>query len=513
MSTNKRIAKNTAFLYMRMLIMMGISFYTTRILLKELGINDYGIYNVVGGVVAMFSSLRGLFASATQRFLNYEVGKSEFGGVTKIFSMSINIHIILSATFLFFAEFIGLWYINNKLVIEPERLFAAQVVFHLSVFSAIITIMTVPYDATIIAKEKMNVYAYISILDGFLKLMVVILLGYLRFDKLILYAILILIVSLITRLLSTIYCKKNFPFCKYQFSWNLKLFKQMGSFAGWNFFGNSAYVLANEGGNILLNLFGGTSINAARGIAYQVRSATTQFITNLITAANPRIVQLYAQKKSDEFFKLIFFTSKASFFVSLALILPVLSSTDFLLNIWLKTVPSYTTIFVQLILVFILIRIFHGPLDSLFKATGKIKTYQLIDASILFLNFPISYLLLSHGFKFYVVFIVMIGMELINLFALLILATKTISLDLKSYLLKVLFPSFKVLVVCFPISMVLTNLSEHSIFVKSIALITCSLIVIIFSLILGLSKFERKKVLEFSSSACRRIMKSHPLSK
>ncbi len=442
-----KIVRNSAFLYLRMFVMLGIAFYTSRILLRELGVDDFGVYNVVGGVVAMFSSLRGAFASSIQRFLNHEMGLNNFYEIKRIFSMSIVIHIVICACFLLLTETAGLWFVNNKLVIDASRSASANWVFHFSILAALVTIMTIPYDALIIAHERMDVFAYISILDAALKLLVVLLLVWFGGDKLKLYAVLVFLVSLITRSVSSIYCRRKFEECRFRFSRDKDLFKKLGSFAGWNFLGNTAYALSNEGANILLNIFGGPSANAARGIAYQVRSAVTTFIGNIQTAANPHSVKLYAQKKAEELFTVIYTTSRVAFFIILIVCLPVFAYTEPLLKVWLGEVPEHSAGFVKLILLFLLVRVFHGPLDTLFKATGKIKAYQIVDSAILLLTIPLSYLLLKTGFALESVFIVMAVVELINLVAILCVAKKTAQLRIAEYLEKVMVRSLFCLIV------------------------------------------------------------------
>ncbi len=425
-------------MYLRMFVMLGIAFYTSRILLRELGVDDFGVYNVVGGVVAMFSSLRGAFASSIQRFLNHEMGLNNFSELKRIFSMSIIIHIVICACFLLLTETVGLWFVNNKLVIDASRLASANWVFHFSILAALVTIMTIPYDALIIAHERMDVFAYISILDAVLKLSIVFLLVWFGGDKLKLYAVLIFSVSLVTRSVSSIYCRRKFEECRFRFFWDKELFKKLGSFAGWNFLGNTAYAVSNEGTNILLNIFGGPAANAARGVAYQVRSPVTNLIEAIQTAANPHAVKLCAQGKTDELFTVVYTTSRVSFFITLIICLPVIFYTGPLLELWLGGIPEYTVNFVKLILFFLLIRVFHGPLDMLFKAKGKIRTYQIIDSVTLLLTVPVSYLLLKRGFSLESVFFVMTIVEFVDLVAILYVSKRMVGLRIADYLKKVM---------------------------------------------------------------------------
>lgn len=491
-----------------MLLMMGIAFFSSRVLLRELGVDDFGLYGVVGGVVAMFGSLRGIFASSIQRFLNFEMGKGNKDELKNIFSIGVTIHIILAVIFLILAETVGLWFLNNKLVIDPDRMAAANWVYQFSVFSAIVTLMTVPYDAVIIANERMKAFAYISILDAILKLGIIFLISYFGSDKLIFYGVLVLTVSIITRSVNVIYSNRNFDESKYKFVWDKDLFKQMGSFAGWNFLGNTAYTFTNEGTNMLLNIFGGTPVNAARTIAYQVRSITMQFVSNILMAVNPHLIKLYSQDKKEEFTQLLFFISKASFFVLLILCVPIYMFADTVLTLWLVNVPPYALVFVKLILVFLLVRSFHSPIDTIFKAAGRIKYYQIVDSGILFLNLPISYFLLKNGFDVKYVFIVMIWIETFNLVCILYLAQRMNEIKIIRYLLMVIAPCLIVTSISVPISYIITqSMSSANILVQLLYLIFMVLVIALSIIVFGLNKREKLIVLSFIKQNAKRFIK------
>jgi hypothetical protein len=507
----KKLIKNTGFLYIRMFITIFIAFFTSRILLKELGINDFGTYKVVGGIVAMFASLKGLLASSTQRFLNYEMGSNNIDRLKMIFSMSITIHIFICILFFVIAELVGLWLLNNILVIDADRINAAHWVLQFSILSMLVVIMTIPYDAVIIANERMDVFAYISILDAVLKLGIIFLISWLDFDKLKLYAILVFIVFICIRSVNAIYCKKNFQECKYQLFWDTKLFKQLGSFAGWNFLGNTTFSLVHEGLNLLLNIFGGPAVNAARGIAYQVRSAVTSFTGNIYVATNPQIVKLYAQNKKEELFKILYTSSKLAFFLLLIICCPIIMYTDFFLGIWLIDVPDYTKSFVQLLLIFLLIRVFHGYLDSLFKASGKIIKYQIMDSSILILSVPFSYILLKAGMQFNIVFIVMIVIEFINFIALLFLSRQICQLNVILYFKKVILPCIYVTIM--PVIYMYLSNSLNSSYHESDHIIIYSigftLINIACIWFVGLTKSEKHYCKNLALSYKKRYIQNH----
>lgn len=492
---NKRIAKNALFLYFRMLILMGVMFYTSRVLLQQLGVDDFGVYNVVGGVVAMFSSLRAIFASAIQRYLSYERGIKNIDRLREIFSMGVMIHIVICILFLIVAECVGLWLLEYKLLISPDRIIAAHWVFHCSILSSIIMIMTVPYDAVIIANERMAFFAYVSVLDGVLRLLIVFALMLSDFDKLKLYAVLVLLVSLVIRGINVIYCKRNFEECVHRAPFNLKLFKDMTGFAGWNFMGNLAYSLSNEGVNLLLNMFGGVAVNAARGIAYQIRTAITTVLNNIMVAINPQAIQLYAQGKRDDFFVMLYFFSRVISYVYIILAIPLFIHIDYVLFFWLGQIPEYVAIFTKIILVYLLIRTFHGPIDLLYKANGTLKKYQITELTILILSLPLSYIALKMGMPLYSTFIIMLALDILNYFIILFIAQKETELIVADYLKKVALTVLIITIVAFFGSLALSNVDRlgfHMFFTIIVEMIFISIIVFIF----GFSKTEKKKIMK-----------------
>lgn len=443
MDKTKKIAVNTIFLCFRMLVLMLISFYSSRVLLKELGVTDFGIYGLVGGVVAIFSSLRGLFATATQRFLNYEMGNDNIGALQKVFNMSILINVIISLVFCIIAEGIGLWFLNNKLVIDSARMVSAHWAFHLSILASMVSIMTIPFDAVIIAHERMSFYAFISILNAFLRLGAILILPFFAMDKLQLYSMLILAVSLLMRLLCSIYCKVNFEECKYKFYWNKSLFKEMGSFAGWNLAGSFAYSYVNEGLNIVLNLFGGVVVNAARTIAYQIKNAITTLLYNVMLAIQPQATQLYAKGEFNSFFKMLFVGARVVVFFYLSIAFPVYFYIEDILSIWLTTVPEHTIAFVRTILIYLAIRSFHEPIDIFYMIIGKLKVYQITEFIVLGAALPLSYIVLKYtSLPLYSVFIIMAIVEFINFFIILYIAKRIGRFDLELYVKKVFVPFF-----------------------------------------------------------------------
>lgn len=431
---NKRIAKNTLLLYFRMLFLMAISLYTSRVVLNALGVEDFGIYNVVGGVVAMFSVLSGSLSSAISRFITYELGKGNQENLNKIFSSAVTIQLGLAGIIILLAETIGIWFLNVKMNIPEVRMEAANWVFQFSILTFAINLISVPYNASIIAHEKMSAFAYISILEAVGKLFIAYLITITPMDKLIFYAILMCVVALIVRFTYGNYCKRHFCECTYHFIWDKQLLKSMFSFAGWNFIGASSAVLRDQGGNVVINLFCGPAVNAARGIAFQVNNAVNQFVVNFMTALNPQITKSYAAGDKGYMMTLIFQGARLSFYMLLLLSLPILVNTHYILALWLKIVPEHAVLFVQLILIFALSESISQPLITAMLATGKIRNYQIIVGGLQMMNLPISYILLRLGYFPEVVIVIAICISQCCLAARLILLRGMIGLSITKYL-------------------------------------------------------------------------------
>lgn len=439
-SNNKRIAKNTLFLYFRMLLIMGVNLYTVRVVLETLGVVDYGIYNVVGGVVTMFSFLSGTMASASQRFFSFELGRNDLGKLKQTFSMTMQIYVLLGMVILLLAETVGLWFLNTQMNIPADRMDAARWVYQFAVLSFMLTMFTTPYNAAIIAREDMKVYAYISIVEVVLKLLIVYLLLLFLFDKLKLYAVLIFAVTLIVSLIYRIYCKKKYRECCFTPYWDKNLFKELVGFSGWNLFGALAGVVNNQGLNILLNIFFGPVVNAARGIAFQINGAISQFVQNFMTASRPQITKYYATEELDSMHKLVFRTSKFSYFLLFVIAMPVLLETNTVLSLWLRDVPQYVSLFTQLTIATALIETLSFALMAAAQATGKIKKYQAVVGSVMMLNLPVSYIFLKSGYAPESVFYVSIANACICLLLRLLFLRKMIALSFGCFIKEVLLP-------------------------------------------------------------------------
>lgn len=394
-ANNKRIAKNTMLLYVRMLLTIIVGLYTSRVVLNTLGVNDYGIYNVVGGIVAMLAFLNSAMTAASQRFISFELGTQNLQKLKNVFCTSITIHITIACIIFIIAETLGLWFLNTHMNIPVDRMTAANWVYQCSILTFIITVISVPYNACIVAHEHMKAFAYISIIEVTLKLIIVYLLLILPTDKLIVYAILVLCISLIIRLIYSIYCKKNFKECTYQFKFNKRLFKEMFAFAGWSIIGNLGFSLKDQGSNIILNLFYGTAINAARGVALQVNGIINTFSNNFIMALNPQITKQYAAGHIKESIQLVYAGCRYSFFLLSIISIPIIINLDYLLSLWLGTVPTYTVEFLYFSLIAALINSMAIPLVTAMQATGKIKTFQITICIIMLCELPLAYIMKS----------------------------------------------------------------------------------------------------------------------
>lgn len=488
---NKRIAKNTAMLYVRMLFTMAISLYTSRVVLNSLGIEDFGIYNVVGGIVIILGFLSSAMAASTQRFLTFALGKSDLDQVKRIFSMSLTIHVFIAVFVLILSESLGLWFLNNQLNIPETRLLAANWVYQFSIFTFLITILNVPYQATIIAYERMNVYAFISISEAVLKLVIVFVLVWISFDKLKLYTVLVFMVSIVMRQFYRFYCRSKFTVCKYYFFWDKKLFQELSSFANWNLLGVFAGIAYGQGVNIILNIFFGPVVNASRGIAFQVQNAVNGFVTNFQLAVNPPITKSYATEERQNMYSLIFNASKYSFYLLLLLSLPLLVETEYIIKLWLKTVPDYTVIFTRLTLLDVLICSISGSLQTMAQATGKVKIYQLVVSGVLLLNLPASYLFLKFGFPPQSTFYVSIFLSFCAVFGRLAVLKNSENFPVGKFFSSVISRVIAVFIVSLILPELMHNMKLEQPMQLILVLLVSILSVIISVYLLGMTNSER----------------------
>ena len=490
-ANNKRIAKNTMALYFRMLFIMAVSLYTSRVILNTLGVVDYGIYNVVGGIVTMFTFINSAMVTSTQRYLTYELGRGDMKKLQEVFSASIYVHIGISIAIVLLAETVGMWFFYEKMVIPTERMTAAMWVFQLSVVTMVINVMSVPYNSAIVAHEEMRAFALISVVEVILKLLVVYMLVIGNFDKLKLYSVLIACLSILIRFIYTQYSHRHFLETRRVFRPDLSLIKEMGQFAGWNIWGNIAAMLMGTGLNILLNVFFGPVVNAARGIAVQVESAVVQFSNNFLMAVNPQITKLYAQNNLKEMHTLLFRASKFAYFLMFALSLPIVLETKPILTLWLKIVPDHTVIFLRLLLVIVIIDAVARPLMTSAAATGNVKKYQSVIGGILLSIVPIAYIVLKLGGTPASVYIVYLCVAIVAFISRLLIIQPLINLSLRQYAQQVVMRIFLVTIFSF-MAMLLTRavLPVNSLGTMLVCVFSV-VIVLIVSYTLGLTTNER----------------------
>lgn len=489
-SNYKRIAKNAGMLYFRMLFTIATTLYISRLVLQALGVEDFGIYSVVAGFVAMLGFLNNAMTAATQRFLSFELGKTEGGSVAQVFSMSMNIHILIALTALIVGETIGIWFVDTQLNIPLERMPSAKWVFHLALLAFMLSVITVPYKALVIAHEKINIFAWISISEAIFKLVAALLLTFIHWDTLILYGTLNLSVFILIFIIYKLYCRTYFTDSHYLFLWDRALFKNLISFTGWSLWGNLAFVMSGQGTNILLNIFFGPTVNAARSIAMEVSTGLNSFVSSLQVAVNPQIVKSYSANDLDYMHRLICYGAKYNFILLFFISMPVFVNTDFVIKLWLGSNPEYTSSFVKLIIINILIDCISAPLITAAGATGNIKRYQLITGSILLLNIPLSYIALRLGYSPESVVYVSILNAATALIARLILLKKLVSLPVYSYIKQVVFRSILILISTYLLYVVLFSkiVISANFWLESIILSICILIA---SLAFGLDQIER----------------------
>ena len=441
--STKKVAINTAIMYVRMMVLICISFYASRVLLSTLGIENFGIYSVVGSIATSFTAIKTLFSESLQRFLNIAKGKNEdsIDEQRAIFNIGVYVHLILAIIFAIVVEIIGLWLLETKLSIPPERLDVAKFVFHMTIIATVFSMFTITYDAVVIANQHMSFYAVISIFDAVLKLLFIFLLPVIRYDNLMEYSLLLITIPLSTLIIQFFYCKR-FSECKYQIRIDKKLFKEVLSLSGWNFVGNISFSLIHEGINMLLNVFGGVVFNAARAIAYQVKGVISQLSGNTLVAVRPFIMQQSVSIEPKEYYKNICMISRLSFISVLIPVAPLIVYCSEVFNVWLEEVPSNAVLFTQLALAGLLIRSFHEPFNIMFMAVGKIKRMMIIEVITMTLFLVLVYIALKSTGILWLPFALLTIMELCIILFLLWNAVKEIDFTGGYFIKHVLLPSF-----------------------------------------------------------------------
>lgn len=495
---NKRIARNTIFLYIRMFFVLLISLYTSRVVLQTLGVVDYGVYNVVAGFVSLFGFLNATLSASIQRFYNFEIGKANVNGVHKVYSNSLIIHAILLIIVVLLLETFGLWYVNHVMVVPVERLQAANVLFQLSIASMGLLIMQIPYVGLIMAYEKMGYYAMVTIVDVLLKLVIVLILPTIPYDKLIVYSVLFALISVLNFLLYYIYSRVVFRLVlSGQLTIDKKYMRTMLTFSGWNLIGTFAYMLRGQGQNLLLNAFFGPLVNAARGIAFQVFSAINNFSGSVSTAFRPQIVNSYASNDIGHSIKLMFTESKICSLLILTLIVPIFIEIDYILNLWLgATVPLQTNTFTRLVLIDGLISTLNTACTQIVYATGRIKHYQIGSSIVNLLLLPVSWICLKCGCEASAVFITTIVFSLINQIVCVFLTNKEVQFGLKNYLKEVCVPY----ILCIFILPIIPFIIRYSISSSIWRLLSICVVTVLMSFLLTitiiLSKEERERIMK-----------------
>ena len=503
----KRIAKNTIVLYFRMLFLMFISLYTSRVFLQALGVEDYGIYNVVGGFVGLFAIVSKSLSGAASRFLNFEMGRGDREKLKIVFSSTVTIQFFLAIVITLLAESLGIWFINTQLVIPADRMYAANWCFQLSVITFCSTLITVPYNAAIIAHEKMTTFAYVSLFEGLTKLCIAFLIVIAPFDRLIFYALLLCGLQLSIQFIYRYYCKRHFEECSYRFVFDKYFLVQLLSYSGWGYIGSTSIILRNQGINILINLFFGPVVNASRAIANQVLKAVNGFVQNFMIAVRPQITQSYAAGNYSYLNQLILFSSKFSYYLFFVLALPILLNTDSILDIWLSKIPEHSVLFVQLTLVFSTIDTLVHPLSIAQAATGKIRDYQLATGGLQLLNLPISWLLLKFGSPPEIVLIVAILIITVVVFVSMFMLRLLIPFDVKGYMHNVLFDIVKVSLVSYCLCWLLRFHLPSSFLFLIVHVGLCVFITGVVIFCLGCDKTERNYVLNKAATIRKKILK------
>lgn len=495
-SSNKQIAKNTVYLYIRTAITMLIALYTSRVILKELGVSDYGVYNVIGGTVAMLTAISATLSGATQRFITYAIGKGDTDYLKKIFTVSVRIHLLLAIVLLIIAETAGLWFINYKMNIPEGREFAAKVVFHLSVISFIINILALPYNSAVIAYERFSFYAFIDISRSVIKLVLIFCIAYLPFDRLITYGCIELFIMFAYRIVYSVYVRINLKDCCQTNEISPSLYKEILSFTGWSFLGASSIILYTQGSNLLLNIFWGVLLNAAIGVTNQVLNAVNSFVSNFTLAVNPQITKSYAANDYHRTNDLIFLGSKISSFLLLIIGFPIVVNIHQILALWLVEVPDYSESFIRLALLSAFVSSVNNPFNCLMYATGDIKVYQIACVIINVSSVLLLYYALSIHLHPSIIFYILIIQAPLKTFIMLFLSKKATNFPVKQFIGSVYFRIF-LLACVIPLTIVIKNnySYEMNLFVLLFESIAYAVLMMLIIYLLGLNSKERTMLL------------------
>lgn len=511
-SRSETVAKNTFFMAFRMVLVVLVGLYTSRVILDKLGVDDFGIYNVVWSVVVLFSFLQNALTNATYRFLAYDLGleekdDQERSKLRRTFSMSMNVHLLLGIAIFILCETIGLWIVNYKLVIPTDRMYAANLSYQFAVFCFILNIVKTPYNSLIIVHEKMNFYAYTSVLEAVMKLLIVYLLSMSSFDKLILYSFLILVVTLILFIWYKIQCKRSYPESHYMLYWNTDTAKSMVKYSGWSLLVNGVDVGVNQSIVYFYNVFFGVVVNAAYGIANQVSTHLNQFLNSFASAYNPQIIKSYSSGDRSYFMKLVYSSSKFSFYILFLISMPIIFNLDYVLGIWLKEVPESSSILIIMLMLYSFIDAYSAPLWISVHATGNLRTHQILMASIKIVNIPLAYILLEQGMPAWGVLAIKAGLNFVCSVVRPIYMVRLIGLDFKHYMKNVFFTVYLVAGLSLPIPFFLSSLCESDL---ERFLVSSFSFVLIFSLVayyIGLTDKEKMLAKDMTTNKLKKIFK------
>lgn len=494
---SKRIARNTIALYFRALIVMIVGLFTSRVLLQTLGVTDVGIYNAVGGIVSLFGFITSSLSNSTSRFISIDLGKGDQQCLNKTFANVKYIYGCLAVLIFLLGETIGLWFLYNYLVIPAERFNAALWVYHYSVLSAMIGVMCIPYGAAVVAHERMSAFAYISLIDVFYKLFIIYLLNIIPYDNLIVYATFYFVAGIINFFIYFFYCRKRFIEVRVKARIDKEQFQEIFSFSAWVIGGNFAWVANNHGLNLMLNIFGGPVVNAARAVALQVQGVTSQFVTNFQSAVNPQITKTYAREEYQRMHNLIVWSSKFSFFLLLILCLPVISKSFFILDLWLVDVPEYTEFFLKLVLVLALLKTLSNPIWTAVLATGHLRKYQLYDNILQFLILPTCYIALKFfAIPFYSVYVIIVFYEMILIPVRLYIVLPLINYPTREYVYNILIPIIVVSVLSSLMSFIFCFFINKSLMGNIVVMICVFVSTIIVTWFFGLKESERNIIIK-----------------
>lgn len=496
---NKRIARNSIFMSLRMIFVLSLTFYATRAVLQILGVVDYGIYNVVGSVVSLFSFLNLSISNGIQRFYNFELDRNGIEGSCRVYNTALRIQIIAAILLFILIEVAGIWYINNKMVIPADRTNATLWAFHFSVFGFVIQTLQAPYSAAIMAHERMDYYAFVSVLDAFLKVGIVFLLPYISFDSLAAYSALYAAISLLNLLLYAIYAKCKFPEIRFRKKTDTTLFRSMTCFSGWNIFGSFSSIMKEKGIDIIINLFCGPTLNAARGISSQVNAGLMSFVSNIIIPVRPQVVQSYAVQNYDRTLHLTYGVSRITSCVIALISLPIILDTHYILKLWLgNNIPDYTEPFVIIVILISFVNNLNSAVSGVIHASGKMMLYQTVSSGVSLMCIPSAYLLLKYGFSPNYALLAVLVWTTLSQYASLVILKRVIRFTLTSYLKEVIWPIAQMLLLSSVLPVIIRlNLDEGWPRFLLISF-TCVVMTVLCSYLLVMQPTEKEMLKEYA---------------